>query len=262
MSYAAVHGQRIWFEDTGGTGPAVILGHGFLMDRSMFDHQVAALREDWRVITWDARGHGRTEFDGKPFSYWDLADDLMGVLDHLGIEHAIVGGMSQGGFSALRAALRYPDRVSALILISTQAGPEDQESAQLYQMMLEAWAEQGPTDELAHAAAGIIIGDPVEMLHWIPKWKARNKNGIVEPGRCLLTRDDITQQVTAISCPAMMIHGLQDAAIGLDKAQQLRVLLPGFQQMAIVDGAGHAVNLTHPDVSNRAIREFLATLPA
>ena len=74
------------------------------------------------MITWDERGFGDTEYDGEPFTYWDSAADCLGLLDHLGIDRAVVGGMSQGGFVSLRAALTAPERVRGLILIDTQAG--------------------------------------------------------------------------------------------------------------------------------------------
>ena len=118
MPFASIHGQEIHFEDSGGAGAPLVLGHGFLMDQSMFDPQVAALAPEFRVIRWDARGFGATRWDGKPFTYWDLADDLLALLDHLGLERAVLGGMSQGGFSAMRAALRKPERVRGLVLIS------------------------------------------------------------------------------------------------------------------------------------------------
>src|SRR5229473_1079844 len=66
-----------------GDGPAVVMSHGFLMDHEMFAPQVAALAPEFRVITWDERGFGATEFDGKPFSYYDSANDCMALLDHL-----------------------------------------------------------------------------------------------------------------------------------------------------------------------------------
>jgi 3-oxoadipate enol-lactonase len=259
MSFASVNGQRIYFEDTGGSGAPVILSHGFLMDHAMFEHQVAALRDDYRVITWDERGFGQTEWDGKPFSYWDSADDCMALLTHLGIERAVLGGMSQGGFLSLRAALRYPERVRGLILIDTQAGDE-KEAAELYRGMLGAWATDGPSDELAYAVAQIIISDPVENLRWIARWQARDHASIVEPGNCLLNREDIGDRLNEIHCPAVIIHGLADAAIPLEKAQHMRVGLPGFQHLEIIDNAGHASNLTHPEQANRAIRNFLADL--
>ena len=114
MPYADVNGQRICYEDSGGDGPPVIFSHGFLMDREMFAAQVAALSPEYRVVTWDERGFGETEFDGEPFTYWDSARDCLGLLDQLGIGEAVLGGMSQGGFLSLRAALLAPDRVRAL----------------------------------------------------------------------------------------------------------------------------------------------------
>jgi 3-oxoadipate enol-lactonase len=259
MPFASVNGQRLYFEDTGGSGAPVIFSHGFLMDHSMFEHQVAALRDDYRVITWDERGFGQTEFDGKPFTYWDSADDCVGLLTHLGIERAVLGGMSQGGFLSLRAALRYPDRVRGLILIDTQAGDEH-EAAEIYRGMMAVWAEHGPNDELAYTIAQIIVSDPVENLKWIAKWQARDHKSIVEPANCLLGREDISDRLKEISCPAVIIHGLADAAISLEKAQQMRVGLPGFQHLEIIEHAGHASNLTHPEQANRAIRNFLADL--
>ena len=160
MPFADVNGQRIRFEDTGGDGPPVILSHGFLMDREMFAPQVEALHPEFRVITWDERGFGETEFDGEPFTYWDSARDCLGLLDHLGIEQAVLGGMSQGGFLSMRAALLAPDRVRALVLIDTQSGTEDPERLPAYRQMQETWLQVGPVDELTQAIAGLIIGDP------------------------------------------------------------------------------------------------------
>src|SRR4051812_46935504 len=139
MPHAEINGQNIYFEDTGGDGPPVILAHGFLMDHEMFAPQVAALRDDYRVITWDERGFGQTKFDGKPFSYWDSAADCLGLLDHLGIDRAVVGGMSQGGFLSLRAALSAPDRVRALILLDTESGVPDPDTMTAEQGMVDMW---------------------------------------------------------------------------------------------------------------------------
>src|SRR6516225_529714 len=116
LNAASVNGISIAYSDSGGDGPAVVLSHGYLMDSSMFEPQVAALAPEYRVITWDERGFGATKATG-PFSYWDSARDVIGLLDHLGIERAVLGGMSQGGFLSLRATLSAPDRVRGLILI-------------------------------------------------------------------------------------------------------------------------------------------------
>ncbi len=122
MPHAEVNGQRIYFQDTGGDGLPIVLAHGFLMDRSMFEPQIEAFAGEHRLITWDQRGFGQTEFDSQPFTYWDSADDCLALLDHLQLDRAVIGGMSQGGFVALRAALKAPEQVRALILWERRPG--------------------------------------------------------------------------------------------------------------------------------------------
>lgn len=260
MPYAAVNGQNIHYQDTGGSGPVVVLGHGFLMDLEMFAPQVEALRGSYRVITWDERGFGLTESDGGPFTYWDSAADCLALLDHLGVRRAVVGGMSQGGFLSLRVALTAPDRVRGLILLDTQAGAEEPEVAAAYQGMIDMWATVGPVDELAGTVANIIIADERENAVWVAKWQARPHATIVEPGRCLLTRDDITDRLGEITCPALVVHGTEDTAISMEKAERLADGLSGCNGVVKVGGA-HAANLTNPVPVNAAIVEFLAGLP-
>lgn len=261
MAYAAINGQNLYYEDTGGNGPAVVLSHGFLMDHEMFAPQVDVLRDSYRVVTWDERGFGLTEFDGQPFTYWDSAADALGLMTHLGIERAVLGGMSQGGFLSLRAALTAPERVRALVLLDTQSGTEDPAVAEGYEQMLQTWATVGPVDELANVVAGIIIDDPEVNAAWIAKWQAAPKERIVEPGRCLMGRDDIGDRLGEIACPALVVHGTGDTAITMDKAEALAAGLPGCGGVVRVPGA-HAASLTHPEPVNSAILEFLAGLPA
>ena len=84
MPTANIKGRDIFYTDTGGSGPAVIFSHGLLMDHEMFAPQVTALRGQYRCITWDERGHGLTATDVlEPFTYYDSADDLAGLLAHL-----------------------------------------------------------------------------------------------------------------------------------------------------------------------------------
>lgn len=258
---AAVNGQEIAFDDTGGDGPAVLLSHGFLMDRSMFAPQVEALRGTHRVITWDERGFGETVWDRKPFTYWDSAADAIGILDHLGIARAVVGGMSQGGFISLRVALLAPERVRALILLDTQAGTEEPAVVPLYQGMIDDWVTNGPSDALADATASIILGDPELAAIWTAKWKSRPQELLAEPGATLVARDDITDRLGEIAAPALVVHGTGDVAISMDKAEALSDGLAGSTGVVAIDGGTHAANLTHPDAVNAAILEFLAGLP-
>ena len=260
MPYADVNGQRIRFDDSGGDGPPVIFSHGFLMDREMFAPQVEALAPEFRVVTWDERGFGETEYDGQPFTYWDSAHDCLGLLDHLGIEQAVLGGMSQGGFLSMRAALLSPSRVQALVLIDTQSGVEDPERLPTYRQMQATWLAAGPIDELANAIAALIIGDDEISKVWIQKWRALPLEALEEPGNTLFDRDDITDRVGEIQCPAIVFHGTADASIEIELAEQLCRDLPNCQTLVRIEGGPHASNLTHPDQVNPPLLEFLRSV--
>jgi pimeloyl-ACP methyl ester carboxylesterase len=262
MATAEVNGVTLSYTDSGGDGPAVVLSHGYLMDAEMFAPQVAALAPEYRVITWDERGHGGTPAPG-PFSYWDSARDVLGLLDHLGIERAVLGGMSQGGFLSLRAALEAPGRVRGLILIDSQAGLEDPATVPAYEEMERIWLEQGP-EPVRDVVASIILGPPdgpVDYSPWFAKWDKLDREEMVHPFRCLVDRDDITGRLGEISIPAVIVHGTADAAIPMARAEAVRDGLAGPVTLTSVDGGSHASNLSHPDQVNEVILEFLSSLP-
>jgi pimeloyl-ACP methyl ester carboxylesterase len=261
MPLQEVNGQWINYEDTGGDLVPIVLAHGILMDRGMFAPQIESAKVGSRFITWDARCHGETENTDEPFSYWDLADDLKGLLDHLGIERAVIGGMSQGGFVALRFALKYPERVSALILLGTQAGVEDPEKVATYQVMLDVWEADGLNDQLARTIAAIVLGNEWRGSdEWIAKWYKKPRSLLRQAFHTLVSRDDIEHRLGEITAPALVIHGTADAAIDIEKAHRLCSELANCRQMVAIEGAGHASNLTHPKLVNLAIQQFIADL--
>jgi 3-oxoadipate enol-lactonase len=265
MPTAAVNGTQINYADSGGSGTAVVLSHGFLMDQSMFDAQLAALAPECRVITWDQRGHGGTLAPGS-FSYWDSAGDVLALLDHLGIERAVLGGMSQGGFLSLRAALMAPERVRGLILIDSQAGTEDEANRPGYEQLHQMWLDQGP-GPVQEIVAAIILG-PGQWDGWYAKWAEQyaawapgNLGQLTWPFRCLMDRDDITGRLAEIGCPALIVHGSEDAAIPLAQAEKLRDGLAGPITFTVIGGAPHAANVTHPAAVNGEMANFLRSLP-
>ena len=260
MPHAEVNGQRLRYDDTGGDGPPVVLSHGFLMDREMFAPQVQALAPEFRVITWDERAHGETEFDGGPFTYWDSAKDVLGLLDHLEIEEAVLGGMSQGGFLSQRASLLAPQRVRALVLIDTQSGPEDPEQLPAYELMRDTWLQAGPVDDLVNAVAHLIIGDPAVSEAWIAKWREIPTEVLGPACDCLFEREDITDRMGEITCPAIVFHGTADLSIPIEKGEQLCRNLSGCTGLVRVEGGPHACNLTHPEAVNGPLAAFLGSL--
>ena len=255
MPVADVNGHSLYFEDTGGNDPAVVLSHGFLMDHEMFAPQISALSGDFRMITWDQRGFGQTPAGG-PFTCWDSAADVLGLLDHLGIEQAALVGMSQGGFLSLRAALTAPERVKALALIDTQAGTEDPAARPAFEAINAEWNANGPA-AVQDAVAGIILGPGNAWDPWFAKWAAAPRDSLDEPLRCLFDREDITDRLVEIACPAIVIHGDADQAIPLARAEILAQGLAGCESLVVVAGGPHACNLSHPDQVNGPLSDFL-----
>jgi pimeloyl-ACP methyl ester carboxylesterase len=258
MAIAEVNGRRIAHDDTGGGGPAVVFSHGILMDREMFAPQVEALRAEFRCVAWDQRGHADSDDATEPFTYWDSADDLLALADHLGIERAFLVGMSQGGFLSLRAALRRPGFVLGLGLLDTQAGQEAPEQVEANQAMAHVWKEHGLNDDLAEIIAAMIMspgyaGTP----DWIAKWKQKRRIHIDVPLTPLHDREDLHDRLAEITAPAIVIHGEADAAISVDQARALAEGLPNCEGLVVVPSAGHAANLSHPEPVNAALGDFL-----
>jgi len=261
MPTANINGRDIFYQDTGGAGPAVVFSHGLLMDHEMFAPQVEALRGAYRCIAWDERGHGQTATDTlEPFSYYDSADDLAGLLKHLGVERAVLAGMSQGGFLSLRCAMTHPQIVRALILIDTQAGREDPATLPGNMELTRQWTEHGLSTEIADVVEHIILGDGWSgAAAWRAKWAEVKPVNLAQCMQTLAARDDITGKVAAIKVPTLVIHGDADVAIPLERAQTLVDRIAGAE-LVVIPGAGHAANLTHPAPVNAAIAAFLGGL--
>ncbi|NOX28977.1 MAG: alpha/beta hydrolase [Actinobacteria bacterium] len=259
MPVAEVNGQSITYSDSGGDGKALLFSHGFLMDHTMFDEQVASLSETYRCIAWDERGFGDTPAT-EPFTYWDSAADAVALLDHLDIDEAVFIGMSQGGFLSLRAALANPERVRALVLIDSRAGQDDAETLAGYQGMIDHWLSDAPLGEVGQFVAGLILGEPTLNETWIAKWEARDRSTMALPAQTLLTRDDISDRMGEIQCPVLSIHGEADQSIDISHAEELQAAVPHSRGLVRVPGAAHAPNMTHPEIVNPALGAFLNQL--
>jgi pimeloyl-ACP methyl ester carboxylesterase len=261
VATATVNDIPIRYEDTGGDGPAVLFSHGFLMDHTMFDLQVEALTPDYRCIRWDERAFGGTPAPG-PFSYWDSASDAIGLLDHLGIDSAVLVGMSQGGFLSLRVALTAPDRVRGLVLIDSAADVDDAETIEGYQGMLHVMGKGSDEEvtELFGGVSGLILGDEQLATEWIPRWQTLDRAQLVTAGAALLERDDISGRLGEITCPVLIVHGTDDQAISVERAEAVCAGVPDCRGVIKVEGAAHAPNMTHPDEVNPPLRQFLAAL--
>ncbi|MFG2142819.1 alpha/beta fold hydrolase [Streptomyces sp. NPDC048696] len=256
MPYAPVNGQQLYFEDTGGDGPVVVFSHGNLMNRRMWSPQVEALRGELRCVVWDERLHGRTKDGGALHTYWDSADDLLGLLDHLGVERAALVGHSQGGFLSLRAALRAPERVTALVLIDSAAVAWPQEALAQMSGISEGFRANGP-DAVAPVLLDILLGKPEIHEEWLRVWHEEPRERLADAVAVLMGVDNVFARLGQIGQPTLIVHGEADQPVPLPLGQMLRDNLPGATDLIVVPGAGHTPSLTHPDQVNGPLTAFL-----
>ncbi|WP_433728484.1 alpha/beta fold hydrolase [Nocardia sp. CA-129566] len=261
MPFVTSAGAKVHFFDSEGTGPAVVLGHAFLMDHEMFANQVAALAPKYRVISIDARGHGLTEHDDSAFSFWDLARDAWAVLDRLGIDRVVVGGAGQGGFTALRMALLCPPRVDGLVLLGCSARAYSEVQHIGYRQVTDAWTGTAPLAAIAKMVAGLVIGgDRADHQPWLAKWLSGDRERVVAAADCLVNVDDITDLLGDIACPALLVRGAADPAFDHDTMDALAQGLGGRAEFHTVEGAAHTPNLTHAHEIDRLLLEFLGRI--
>ena len=240
----------------------MLLIHGFLLDSSMFDRQVEALAGQYRFVTPDLRGHGHSSHRAVSYSQWDLMEDQVALLNHLGVRRAVWGGVSQGGFQSLRAALRHPERVAGLALIDTQAGPEDPVRSEMYEAFGQVVASDGMNEDIARSAALMIFGASAsrELVEaWVSIWNAEPTVGIMERLHAVTQREDITDRLAAIVAPALVIHGEEDVAIEMERAQALASGLPNLVEFMTVPAAGHSSSMEQPGPVTAAIQRFLSS---
>ena len=244
-----------------GSGPTVVLSHGTLMDRSMFEPQVAALSDAYRVVTYDHRA--RTDRWDGPYDLTDLVDDCLALLDRLGIEKCVLGGMSMGGFMALEFALVHQDRLDGLILIDAMAQAytaEEQEGFGHEFGKLDAdgllprdWAEWAAPLCFSETTAA---RNPELIQHWIDRWCQIPARAVYYEAFSWLHKEDRSENVASITIPTLAIHGVQDAPVSIERARPMVAAMPNAKLVEVPD-AGHTSNLENPAVVNSAIRAFL-----
>src|SRR5262245_2984680 len=153
MATASVNGVRLRYDESG-VGPALLLSHGFGATGRMWDGERRALADRWRVIAWDMRGHGDTESPDDPAQYSaDLTvGDMRGLLLHVGIRRAVIGGLSLGGYVSLAFHARYPEMTRALVLCDTGPGYRNPEAR-------GGWDERAFRPAGGHESGGLGVVD-------------------------------------------------------------------------------------------------------
>jgi len=262
MPQGELNGWRYAYTDEG-SGPPVILLHGLEMDRTLFDHQVDALRDRYRVVAIDAPGHGESAAVPVGIDFYGYGDMVAGVAKQLGIESAVWGGQSMGGFTILRLAPRRPDLFKGMILIDTQAHAEDPDKLAQYEAFLSVALSDGVSDDLVGITMVLFFSEIYANKPESDVWR-KKLLGLDIPAahamiRAVFDRDDVHGLMSELNVPAVVIHGVEDVAIEPERGEELANALPDATFVPIPD-AGHASCFEAPEPVNAAIEAFLARI--
>ena len=246
---ARLNGVEIDYEVTG-TGPAVLLSHGYGSTRHMWDEQHRALGDRWRVISWDMRGHGQTESPDDPGRYSAALTvaDMRALLQHVGVERAVIGGLSLGGYVSLAFALAHPAMVRALVVCDSGPGYRNAEAR-------AAWNVR------AHERAAALEATGLEALARRSRETQlavhRSAQGLAHAARGMLAQEgsQVIDGLTTLRMPTLIVVGDQDQPF-LAPSEYMAKKIPGAR-LEVIAGAGHSSNLDQPEAFNRVLRDFL-----
>ncbi len=241
-----------------GAGAPIVLTHGLAGSAGIWQPQVAALAQHYRVVTWDLRAHGRSPsglkdgHDTAAFSLADVAADLRDVLDAAAIERAVVVGHSAGGVIAMRFALDFPSRTRGLVLVGTSSQCNER-AADFYDALAQTAEREGieAVRQQLGVAADSVDGVPVP---------APDARGFAAMARCMgaLYGEPLTPHLGAVHCPTLIIVGERDP-LGVGGSVIISRHIAGAQ-LAIVKDRGHALFLEDPQGFNTLLADFLKGL--
>jgi 3-oxoadipate enol-lactonase len=252
------------YYETSGSGLAVVFIHSFLCDGSLFEPQVQAFQSSCKVITVDIRGHGRSGAADSAFSIQDIVKDVLAVLDKEHIGAAVWVGLSIGGFVAMRAALDFPKRVKALVLLDTEAGP--QSLVKKIQDIGLKWGLRalGPK-AIAPSICNALFGkstrrsNPALVNAYKLKFQEMRVESVCHCIDAVMNRDDLRPQLSKLECPTLVVVGDEDVPLPVAKSREIAQQI-STSRLAIILGAGHLSAIEQPIEVNRVLAEFLGSL--
>jgi pimeloyl-ACP methyl ester carboxylesterase len=246
-------GVKIHYE-IHGSGPTLLLSHGYSSTARMWDGQVAVLKDRYQVIVWDMRGHGDSDYPADQSKYSEAltVGDMLALLDHVGAKKAIVGGLSLGGYMSLAFIASHPERVRALMLFDTGPGFKKDEARAKWNESAHQRAARFDKEGLA----ALNSSDEVKLT------RHRDATGLAGAARGMLAQenDRVIQSLDKVAVPTLVLVGANDTGF-LAATDYMAVKIKGSTKVVIPD-AGHAANLHQPARFNQAVEAFLAKLPA
>src|SRR5947199_3537567 len=237
-----------------GSGPPLLLTHGYSSTSAMWQGQIAALSKQHQLILWDMRGHGQSDYpdDAAVYSEALTIGDMAALLDKVGAGSAIVGGLSLGGYMSLAFYRAYPERVRALLIIDTGPGFKNDGAR-------DAWNKR------AHETGDRFEREGLAVLQSLSRERSsvshRDASGLARAARGMLAQRDarVIESLPGITVPTLVVVGADDEPF-LAASDYMATKIPGAKKV-IIPAAGHAVNIDQPQAFVETVLPFLENLP-
>jgi len=247
------NGVKIYYE-VHGDGPPLILTHGYSSTSAMWQGQVAALSKQHKLVLWDMRGHGQSDYPEDPAAYSEAltVGDIAALLDEVGAKTAIVGGLSLGGYMSLAFYRAHPERVAALLIIDTGPGFKKDDAREAWNRRAFDTAERFEREGLAVLQSASRERSTVSH---------RDATGLARAARGMLTQRDarVIELLPDIKVPSLIVVGADDTPF-LAASDYMAAKIPGAKKV-VIPAAGHAVNIDQPQAFIDAVLPFLNSLP-
>jgi pimeloyl-ACP methyl ester carboxylesterase len=264
---ATINGASIFYDDQGHReGLPVIFVHGFPFSRAMWNGQVDATGTFCRVVTYDVRGLGESEVGDGQYTIEGHVDDLIGLLDHLGIGKTAIVGLSMGGYITLRAIERNPERFVAAILCDTRSEADGNDTKIKRALGIKS-VKQGGSRLFADTFVKGVFAE--ESFERNPE-AVRFIHGIIERTSplsiagtllALASRTDTTEALSRIAVPTLILVGEHDVTTPPSASRAMHERIR-HSELYIIPGAAHMSNLENPAVFNEKVVGFLQRITA
>ncbi len=260
-----VNNLTVNYIDEGPTNsPAIIFIHGFPLNKLMWEKQIEILKENYRVIAYDIRGHGNTDAGNDNFSIELFANDLLSLMDVLKIDRTILSGFSMGGYIALNAIESYPERFNALILCDTNCAADMPDAKEKRMKTIANIKEQGlekyAGESLKKLFAPISFSTHSEEIAIVRKMIMNtSRQSLYKTLHALAERKETCTKLHEIKVPVLIMVGKEDEITPPAAALTMHEKIKSAT-IHIIDHAGHMSNMENPDQFNNHLTKFFKTI--
>jgi len=260
-----VNDLTVSYNDEGESGaPVIIFIHGFPFNKSMWDKQFKALKENYRVIAYDVRGHGNSDAGKGDFSIELFANDLLSFMDALKIDKAMLCGLSMGGYIALNAVENYPDRFDALILSDTTCVADTPEAKEKRLKAIESIKKSGvekyAEESIKNLFAPESLSTKKEEIAAVREMIVNtSKQSLYKTLQAFYKRKETCSKLHDINVPVLIVVGKEDKITPPEAAQMMHEKIED-SILYIIEHAGHLSNIENPFDFNNKLEEFFSTV--